>query len=75
MSGTKKPAVADCEEDSDSTVTQLNTDITENLKSLPEGSLGAHERRRLREALEREQAARGKRWSIFRFLFDSGSES
>lgn len=69
MSGIKKRAVADCEEHADSTVTRLNTDITENLKSMPDGSLGPRERRRLREVLEREHAASAKRWSLFDFLF------
>ncbi|MGD2172487.1 MAG: hypothetical protein PVI79_14370 [Gammaproteobacteria bacterium] len=71
MSGTKKRDLADSEDDSDSTVTQLNTDITENLKSMPEDSLGPRERRRLREVLEREHAESAKRWSLFSFLFGS----
>jgi hypothetical protein len=69
MSGLKKRVRADCEAQADSTVTRLNTEITENLKSLPKGSLSAHEKRRLREALEREHAAgRKRRSSILGFL-------
>lgn len=63
MSETKKRALADCEEQAESTVTRLNAEITENLKVLPRGSLSAREKRRLREALEREHAAARNRHS------------
>ena len=65
----KKPAVGDRDENGESGVTQLNMDITENLKSIPEGSLSPREKRRLRETLEREHAASSNRQrSIFGYL-------
>ena len=69
MSGEKLRAAAEYEKSADGTVTRLNTDITENLKSMPDATLSPRERHRLRELLEREHAQSRKRRSpIIDFL-------
>lgn len=69
MNREEKRAAAECEALADNADTRLNTDITENLKSVPEGSLSPREKSRLRAALEREQAAsRERRSTVFEFL-------